>query len=302
MAAAFFMSRKESDMDLTRFFTDIMSHLPEKLQFELSSVQELIPSGSELITDPKHLAVFAAALIVLGLLGTAFFGRRSSLNHALSSSVGILAIYALTAFLYSLFPHQASDYLSPLPFVAFSGEYMRLFPIAQMHYSVICYEALGLLILAFLMNLFDTVLPRPKNVFKWFLFRFLSVILTIISHVVVSWLLRSYLPDALALYAPIILLCALAVFLLLGVINVVIGLVAAAANPILGAVCSFFFSTLVGKQISKAVLTTAVLTALFVILDHFGIGLLLISQAAMIAYLPVMVLLLVVWYLVGHIL
>ena len=289
-------------MDLTRFFSDIMSHLPETLQLELSSVQERIPSGSELITDPKHLAVFAAALILLGLLGALFFGRRSSLNHALSSSVGILAIYALTAFLYSFFPHQASDYLSPLPFVAFSGEYIRLFPIAQMHYSVLCYETLGMLILAFLMNLFDTVLPRPKNVIKWFLFRFLCVILTIISHVVVSWLLRSYLPEALALYAPVILLCTLVVFLLLGVINVIIGLVTAAANPILGAICSFFFSTLVGKQISKAVLTTAVLTALFFILDHLGVGLLMIGQAALIAYLPVMALLLIVWYLVGHIL
>lgn len=291
-------------MDLSHLFSDLMSRIPEevKVDFDFPAIQDIIPSEPDILSTLKYLAVFTAAFIVLGFIGRVFCGRRSSLNHALSSSVGILLIYAVTACLYTLKPLSLDSFISPLPFVAFSGEYLRIFPLAGAHFSVICYEILGMLILAFLMNLFDTLLPKGDGIISWYLLRFLSVILAMASHFAVNWLLGAYLPDVLALYAPTILLCVLAAFLLLGIANFILGLVLTATNPILGAVYTFFFSTLVGKQISKAVLTTAVLTILVYILNHIGVGLLLITEAALIAYLPAIAVLLVLWYLIGHIL
>lgn len=304
MAAAFFIPRKENSMDFSNLISDLTSRIPEevKLDFDFPAIEDIIPSQPDLLSTLKYLALFAAVFFSLGFLGRVFCGRRSSINHALSSCIGILLIYAVTACLYTLQPLSLDSFISPLPFVAFSGEYLRLFPLAGAHFSVICYEILGMLILAFLMNLFDTILPRGEGVISWYLLRFASVVFAMAAHFVVNWLIGAYLPDFLALNAPAILLCVLIVFLLLGVANFVLGLVLTATNPILGAVYTFFFSTLVGKQISKAVLTTAVLTALVFVLNHLGVGLLLITEAALIAYIPAFAVLLILWYLIGHIL
>lgn len=291
-------------MDISQLFTDLMSYIPKEveLDFDLSSVRDMIPSQIDLLSSLKYLAIFAVTFLLLGAVGRVVCGKRSSLNHALSSTVGILLIYAVTACLYTLAPVSMDSFISPLPFVAFSGEHMRIFPLGDAHFSVICYEVLGMLILAFLMNLFDTLIPKGENVIGWYLLRFLSVALAMVAHIIANWLLGKYLPDVIALNAPVILLGVLAVFLLLGVLNFFLGLTLTATNPILGAIYAFFFSTLIGKQLSKAVLTTALLTVLVFILDYLGVGLLLISGAALVAYIPAIIVLLIVWYLVGHLL
>ena len=291
-------------MDIRSFFSDLLGSIPEKviLDFELADLEALIPTQPDILSSVKYLALFSAGFTLLGFLGRVFCGKRSSLNHAVSSAVGIVFIYALTAFLYTLKPLSLDEFLSPLPFVAFSGEYMRLFPLIGAHFSVICYEVLGMLILAFLMNLLGSLLPEGDSVIGWFFMRQLCVVLAMAAHLLVRWLFSTYLPDVLALYAPVIVLCVLAGFLLLGALNFILGLVLTATNPILGAIYAFFFSNLIGKQLTKAVLTTVILTVLVILLEYFGIGLILITQAALIAYIPAILVLLVIWYLVGHIL
>ena len=291
-------------MDIRSFFDGLWAQIPETVRNDLDfpDLPELSVPNFDIVFSLEYLALFAAGFVLLGLLGRVFLGKRSSLNHALSSSIGILLIYAVTACVYILKPLSLDDLLSPLPFVAFRGEYMRIFPLGGAHFSVICYEVLGMLILAFLMNLFDSILPDGEGILRWYMLRFLSVILVMGSHILVRWLFSTYLPDALALYAPAIVLCVLVAFLLMGIINFLLGLVLTATNPILGAIYTFFFSTLVGKQLSKAVFTTAILTAVVFLLEHLGIGMLLIAQTALLAYIPAVLLILVLWYLIGHIL
>ena len=291
-------------MDILSFFSDLWTHIPEtvKEDFKFTDLPEITLPEFDFVFSLEYLALFAVGFVILGLLGRAFLGKRSSLNHALSSSIGIVLIYAVTACIYIFKPLSLDTILSPLPFVAFNGEYMRIFPLIGAHFSVICYEALGMLILAFLMNLFDTILPEGEGILRWYLLRFLSVILAMGSYILVRWLFSTYLPDALTLYAPAIVLCVLLAFLLMGVINFLLGLVLTATNPILGAIYTFFFSTLVGKQLSKAVLTTLILTSLVFLLEYLGVGLLLITGAALLAYIPAIALMLVLWYLIGHIL
>ncbi len=294
-------------MNLEDLLYSILGNLPVNVKVEfpmpdLSGIQDLIPTQVELGSMMKYLVIFAAASLLLGLVGRAALGKRSDLNHALSSVMGILLVYVLTIVIYTFRPWELDKLLSPLPFVVFAGEYMSLFSFQTASIGIICYEILAMLILSFLVNLFDTFIPQGETAVSWYLLRFLTVILAMGAHLLARWALTTYLPDVLVTYAPMILLGILAVLLLLGVLKMILGLVLTAVNPILGAIYAFFFSNIIGKQLTKAVLSTAILCALVYLLEYVGIFLVSITQEALLAYIPALVILLVLWYLIGHIL
>ncbi len=294
-------------MNLEDLLYSILGNLPVNVKVEfpmpdLSGIQDLIPTQVELGSMMKYLVIFAAASLLLGLVGRAALGKRSDLNHALSSVMGILLVYVLTIVIYTFRPWELDKLLSPLPFVVFAGEYMSLFSFQTASIGIICYEILAMLILSFLVNLFDTFIPQGETAVSWYLLRFLTVILAMGAHLLARWALTTYLPDVLVTYAPMILLGILAVLLLLGVLKMILGLVLTAVNPILGAIYAFFFSNIIGKQLTKAVLSTAILCALVYLLEYVGIFLVSITQEALLAYVPALVILLVLWYLIGHIL
>jgi DNA-binding MarR family transcriptional regulator len=58
---------------------------------------------------------------------------------------------------------------------------------------------------------------------------------------------------------------------------------------------TFFFSTLVGKQISKAVFSSAVICLILYLMDLFGFVLVIISPAALLTYIPFAIAMLVLW-------
>ena len=159
-----------------------------------------------------------------------------------------------------------------------------------------------MVILAFLVNLLDTLIPKGKGVIGWYLLRFITVALAMIAHITVTWVIATYVPVSLATYAPVILLGLLITMLLLGVLNLILGAVLTVVNPILGGIYAFFFSNMIGKQLTKAVVTTIVLTAMTVALEYFGYTLLYIAGPALGTYTPLLVVLLVLWYITGHIL
>ena len=65
---------------------------------------------------------------------------------------------------------------------------------------------------------------------------------------------------------------------------------------------SFFFSNLVGKQISKSIFTSGVICAILYLMDHCGFVVILITPAALLAYIPMGLVLVGLWFLIGHIL
>ena len=271
----------------------------------LPTTQELsglIPSQVDLMTMLKFIGIFAAISIVVSLLGRVVFGKRSSLNHALSSAMGIFFILVISTVIYVFDPKSLAQYLSPLPYVAFSGDYLVVFPLLGSDFALICDEILSMIILAFLVNLLDTFIPKGKGIVGWYLLRFVTVVLAMGLHFVVTWASNTYLPGFLVTYAPVILLAVLLLSLFMGLLNVILGVVLVAMNPIFGALYTFFFSSLVGKQLSKAIFTTLVLTAVVVALDYFGTTMLCIAGTALAAYIPLLIVLLILWYLIGHLL
>lgn len=292
------------DLDLTAALDAVTDYLPEVL--DLSSViteaKDYIPAEIDFGSTMKFMLLFAAGAFLFSLLGRLILGKRSSLNHAVSSAMGILFMYATTIIVYTFQPAALMKYVSPLPFMVFAGDYMMVLPFHGSSIPALCHEILSLVILAFLVNLLDTIIPKGKSVFGWYSLRFITILLSFGLHILADWAFDTYLPNVLITYAPIILLGVLASMLLIGLANLVLGAVLAIVDPIMGAIYTFLFSTIVGKQLTKAVVTTIILCAVFFMMNYFGYTIILLSNSALLSYIPFGIVMLILWYLIGHIL
>lgn len=235
--------------------------------------------------------------IVFGAIGRFIFGKKSALVNAVSSAIGILFVYALNIVLRSA-GADFEDYIAPLPFVSFEGSTMSIFRFSGADYTVICTELVGMICLAFLMNIIDHFMPKGKNIITWTIFRILTVVLAQVAHLVVSYLLLTYLPEGIVTYAPAIVLGLLLIMLLTGALKILVGLFLTTINPLIAALYTFFFANVIGKQVTKAILTTGILSLMVFALEHLGITTISIAMAALTAYIPFLIILLVLWYLV----
>ena len=256
--------------------------------------------GIDFDTFWKAALILLLGTILLSIFGRFVFGKRSALNHAVSSAIGILFVYVVTILLGSA-GKELQKFIAPLPFVTIENETMYLFNF-QADYTVVCTQVLSMIILSFLMNLADGWLPTGKKIFGWIFFRCLGVMIALILHLVVTGLLTSFLPEGLVTYAPVILLGILVLMLLTGALKFLVGLVLTTVNPLIAALYTFFFANVVGKQITKAILTTAILGGLVLVLQKMGVVAISIASAALAAYIPLIILLVVLWYIIGKLL
>jgi len=288
--------------EITQVITQASAYIPDEVRDSIRHAASYLPAEMDFMSVAQFLLYFAAASLVLGGISRVVLGKRSSLNHSLSSVMAVLFVYTITVVLYTLKPWNLELLLSPLPFVTFSDHYLILLPITDLTFPALCTELLSLLILAFLINLVDTLIPQGEGVVSWLLLRLITLLACFGLHLVVSWAFRTYLPQVLVTYAPMVLLGVLIIMLLSGIVSLLLGLVIAITSPFLGAMYSFFFSNLVGKQISKAVFTSGVICGIFWLMEHFGLVLILITPTALLTYIPLALILLVLWFLIGHLL
>ena len=122
-----------------------------------------------------------------------------------------------------------------------------------------------------------------------------------ILHLLVYAVIYSIFPDAMLVWAPTILLGILILAMAVGALKLLVGLFLSTVNPLIAFFYTFFFANAVGKQISKAVLTTALIAGIVYFLNWLNIHLIYIAAAALTAYIPFVILLLVVWYVVCRI-
>ena len=249
----------------------------------------------------KLVLTACVAALILGFIGRLIFGKRSGLNHAVSSALGILFLYVLGILLYGAGLHFEKQ-LTSLPFVSVSDGDLLIFPLLSADFSLVCSQVLRMMILAFLMNLLDIWIPKGKNIFTWILLRCVTLLAAMTLQGLVFWAVGTYLPEVFQTWAPMILLIVLVAMLLLGALKVLVGLALATVNPIIGALYTFFFANIVGKQISKAALTTILLALLVIALEKAGYILVSLSALTLPILIPVLLVLLVLWYVVGHLL
>ena len=245
--------------------------------------------------------VLTVSSLVFGFIGRFAFGKKSVLNQSVSSAIGILFIYAVTVVIYS-YALDLKILVSPLPFVSLQGEQLSIFQFAGSNYVIICGEVLNMVILAFLANLANSWLPQGKKLFSWLIFRVLSVALGMVLFAIANYLLTTFLPEGLLTWAPVILLGLLVIMLLVGALKGLVGAVLVTVNPLIGFLYTFFFANIVGKMLTRAMLTTLLIAGLVYALNYFGILAIAIGTAVLVAYIPILILLLVLWYIVGKLL
>jgi len=265
----------------------------------LSMIQSIVPENFNAEVFLKSALIFCISFILLAFLGRIVFGKHSTLNQSVSSSIGILFIYALTVVIHS-YGLDLDFLMSPLPFVSLSGEYLHIFTFPGAHYVSVCGQLLNMVILAFLVNLVNGWLPKGKKLLGWLFFRCISIVGAMLLHILVNSILNVFLPEGLLTWAPVILLVLLLLMLAVGALKYLIGIVIGSVNPLVGFLYTFFFSTFIGKQLSKAVLTTALLSGLVIVLNYIGCSAVFIGAAALTAYIPLLVILLVLWYIIAH--
>lgn len=242
------------------------------------------------------------ALILLGtmaisLLARVLFGRHSTLNSAISSSIGILFIYTFSLVI-TVFAANYAKFLPPLPFITVSAHSVQLFSFVNSDYVIISAQLLSMIVLAFSMNLADRWIPEGKGLITWLLCRIATVLFAVVLHGVLIYLYRCFLPQGIALYAPAILLGVLLLMLLTGALKILVGLLMATVNPLIAALYTFFFANVVGKMITKAVLTTGILSLLVICMEKIGVMTISIATGALAAYIPFAILLVLMWYVV----
>ncbi len=265
----------------------------------INLLESFIPSEIPIDIYLKAILFIVLGFIVIGAIGRLLFGKKSTLNHAVSSAISILFIYIITVVIHSL-GVDLSFLVSPLPFISISGEYMSVFVFEGVHYTILCDQILGMVILAFLANLADSWLPTGKRLLSWFFFRCISVLLAMVLHLIANAIISTFLPEGLLIWAPVVLLGLLLLLIAVGALKFLIGtLLSVTVGPLIGILYTFFFSNVVGKQLTKAVLTAAILSGMVWLLNWLGANTVFIAASALVAYIPFLILLLIVWFIIG---
>lgn len=281
----------------------IISGVSQQFSIEAESLLSAlsdIPVSVSFLSAAKLILLLILVTMTCGILFRLVFGQGSAINHAISSAMGILCIYAVTVVIYTLNPRKLSNFLSPLPFVVFRKDLLLLLPFHGTLFSTLCSQILSLLILSFLVNLLDTLLPKGNHAITWYAIRILNIVCCMFLNLTVNWALNQFLPGFLVQYAPMVLLILFIAFLLLGISRLLLGMILTVINPLIGAAYTFFFSNLIGKQLTKAVLSTLLMCLLFFFLESNGYSVISIDLSSLLSYIPMAGIMLVLWYLLGH--
>jgi hypothetical protein len=249
----------------------------------------------------KFVGILIFGIRFISSLTRFLFGKKAQINLAVTSAVEIFCVYVVNILIYAL-GLNLQQFLTPLPFVAMVEDYLILYPILSAEFTDICHHVLKLLIIAFLVNAVNDFIPKGEHVITWFLLRFLTVVLAVLVICGTEMLLGAYIPQGLAEIAPTVLVCCLVALILLGGLKILVGAALAFLDPITAALYTFFFSNFLGRALARAMVSTALLTGVVVLLDVLNIAVVPIAAAMLTSYIPLLLIILVLWYFIGHIL
>lgn len=264
-------------------------------------LQQLEQTKVSALQYAKFLAILIFGILLISSLTRFLFGKKAQISKAVTSAVEIFCVYVINVVVYAL-GLRFQEFLTPLPFVAMVEDYLVVYPIITAEFADICHHVLRLLIIAFLVNLLNEVIPEGKRVISWLLLRLFTVAISVAVIYFTELLLNTFIPQGLAEIAPTVLVCSLVALILLGSMKILIGAALAFLDPILAALYTFFFSNFIGRSLAKAMVSTALLTGVIVLLDTLDISVVLIAASALTAYIPLLLIVIGLWYLLSRIL
>lgn len=269
------------------------------LEFEIPDTITQI--GATVAQYGKFLGLLILGVLLISSLTRFLFGKENQINLAVTSAMEILCLYVLNIVIYAL-GLQLECFLTPLPFVTMAEDYLFLFPLLTSELTVICDQLLKLLIIAFLVNLIGGLIPQGQHLLTWTILRLITVAISVAALYGADMLLAVYLPQGLTEYAPTVLVLSLAALIALGSMKVFVGAALAFLDPIIAALYTFFFSNIIGRALARAMVTTALIAGLIAALNFLEITVLHIAAAALTAYIPLLLIVILLWYFVGRIL
>jgi hypothetical protein len=259
-------------------------------------MEQVIEYFKTLNLDYSSLGITAGILLlgsfIFGSIGRFVFGKHSVLADSASSTLGILAIYIVG---FVLCCSNVNINWIPLPFMTLSNTGASVFSFAGWDYRLICGQVLNMVILSFIMNLLDRWLPKGKSIFTFLLMRILCITAAALCYTAAMYLANRFLPIDFMLYAPTILLGLLVLMLATGALKIIVGVILSTVNPLIAALYTFFFANIIGKQVTKAVFTTVLMTACAYVLDYLAISFIPFSTDALIIFVPCLLIILVLW-------
>lgn len=273
-------------------------NLIESVNDFLENSASIVPASFQNVLS--IVLLLAGVVFLAGLVFRILFGAHCSANRIIAGSLEVFFLYLFTVIVYTLDPWEFSQYLSPLPFAIFRQDILIVTSVAGNSFSSIAPALLSMLILCFIVHLLYYLLPTGKKIFSWLVWRLISIVAAIFLNLTVNWALNMFLPGFVAQYAPVAVIAILAVAIVIGLFNPLLCIVFTVVNPVIGLLYTFFFSNAVGKQITKAVFSTAAACIVFYVMDYFGLAVIDIRAASILSYLPVCLVLLAVWYIFDH--
>lgn len=250
------------------------------------------------LTAIRTALMFAAVAFAAGVLLRVCFGKGAKITRAVSASLSILMIYLAAVLIYLFLPQYRSE-LASLPFVTVDEYRFVLWQLPKLADSVLYGALLRLFVLAVLVNLLEVVLPDGESFGKWYFWRCLTVLTGLVLYRLLCGLADQYVPELLNQWAKPVVLLLWAIILLSGILKVLLTLVLTAVHPVIGALYAFFFSNLLGRQFSKSILTTLILTGLVGTLNRLGFYQFAFSDFSLLSYGPTCVILTLTLYLFG---
>lgn len=283
-------------MNLVFLSSPSQSALYDSIDQFLANITFLFPYPMDTVSMIQLALLLIGGALGLGLLFRLFFGKQCQPNQAVSVVIGILFLYCVTVAIYTINPWQLSQYLSPLPFAIFRKDILIILPFGGTDRMLISSHILSLVILCFIVHFLNMILPKGKSFIIWLFLKILSLALAIFLNLAVNLMITTLLPDLLTTYAPMVLLAVLTAALIIGLFNPLLCILFTVVNPLVGLLYTFFFSSMIGKQLTKAVLSTAILCTFFLVMEHLGYTVFDITSSALLGYLPFSVILLLMYY------
>jgi hypothetical protein len=258
----------------------------------------VLPESFDVTAYVMHLLVAIVAIFVVAGIFRLSLGKGSIINGAIASAVAILTIYVITVLLYS-FNGKLHVLFEPLPFVTVSEDYLTIFPIFQSSPHEFFREVVNLIILAYVMNLMETWLPKGDKIGSWFSFRFFALVIAVCVHHSISLLLKHVVSESVLVLVPICLLGIIGLAFVLGVLKMIIGGESFFVKNFLGAFHGFFFSNDMGKQLMRAMTTTIIMTTFVIVLNYLSFTTIAIAAVTFFTYFPIILIGLFLWYIIS---
>ena len=273
----------------------------QSANWEFEIPETITQIGATALQYGKFLGLLILGVLLLSSLTRLLFGKENQINLAITAAMEILCLYVINIVICAL----GLDYklfLSPLPFVGMSEDYLYLFPLLSADMPVLYNHLLRLLIIAFLVNLIGGLIPQGQNLLAWTILRLITVAFSVAALYGADLLFGWYLPQGFGAYAPTVLVLSLAALIALGSLKLFVGAALAFLDPIIAALYTFFFSNFIGRALARAMVSCLLISGLLLLANWLGITALHIAAEALKGYIPLLAVVVLLWYFVGRVL